>query len=93
VDGAGVRAIDPEGLEEIAQAELEPDHDREDPYSPLALDHDDLRERDRAVFAWARAEGLPLAWVLAGGYTKDLSRVVAVHVGTFDAALEVYGDA
>jgi hypothetical protein len=31
--------------------------------------------------------------VLAGGYTKDLSRVVAVHVGTFDAALEVYGAA
>jgi acetoin utilization deacetylase AcuC-like enzyme len=66
---------------------------REDPYSPLSLVHDDLRERDSAVFAWARAEGLPLAWVLAGGYTKDLSRVVAVHVGTFDAALEVYGDA
>lgn len=64
---------------------------REDPYSPLALDEADLRERDRRVFAWARGEGLPLAWVLAGGYTADLSRVVAVHVGSFDAALEVYG--
>jgi acetoin utilization deacetylase AcuC-like enzyme len=63
---------------------------REDPYSPLDLDHDDLRERDRRVFAWARGLGLPLAWVLAGGYTPDVSKVVDVHVGTFDAALSVY---
>jgi acetoin utilization deacetylase AcuC-like enzyme len=63
----------------------------EDPYSPLDLDHDDLRERDRFVFDWARREGLPLAWVLAGGYTPDVSKVVDVHVGTFDAAQSVYG--
>jgi len=64
---------------------------REDPYSPLALDHDDLRERDRRVFEWARAAAIPIAWVLAGGYTKDTSKVVRVHLNTFDAALEVYG--
>jgi acetoin utilization deacetylase AcuC-like enzyme len=64
---------------------------REDPYSPLDLDHDDLRERDRTVFAWARREGLPIAWVLAGGYTPDLSKVVEVHLGTFDAAAATYG--
>ena len=63
---------------------------REDPYSPLDLDHDDLRERDRFVFAWARKQRLPLAWVLAGGYTPDVSKVVDVHVGTFDAAQSVY---
>lgn len=63
---------------------------REDPYSPLALDADDLRERDRRVFAWARGEGLPIAWVLAGGYTPEVSRVVEVHHNTFRAALEVY---
>jgi acetoin utilization deacetylase AcuC-like enzyme len=64
---------------------------REDPYSPLDLDHDDLRERDRTVFAWARREELPIAWVLAGGYTPDLSKVVEVHLGTFDAAAATYG--
>jgi acetoin utilization deacetylase AcuC-like enzyme len=64
---------------------------REDPYSPLDLDHDDLRERDRVVFAWAKRAGLPVAWVLAGGYTPDVSKVVDVHVGTFDAALSVHG--
>jgi len=62
----------------------------EDPYSPLALDHDDLRERDRRAFAWARQQGIPIAWVLAGGYTKDTSKVVRVHLNTFDAAREVF---
>jgi acetoin utilization deacetylase AcuC-like enzyme len=66
---------------------------REDPYSPLDLGEDDLRERDRVVFAWARREGLPLAWTLAGGYTPDVSKVVAVHLGTFEAACEVHGAA
>jgi acetoin utilization deacetylase AcuC-like enzyme len=64
---------------------------REDPYSPLDLGLDDLRERDRVVFAWAKREGLPLAWVLAGGYTPDVSKVVGVHLGTFDAAADVAG--
>jgi acetoin utilization deacetylase AcuC-like enzyme len=64
---------------------------REDPYSPLDLDQADLRERDRFVFAWARREGLPLAWVLAGGYTPDVSKVVDVHLGTFEAAAATYG--
>ena len=64
---------------------------REDPYSPLNLDHADLRERDRVVFAWAKRRGVPLAWTLAGGYTPDVKKVVDVHLGTFEAALGVYG--
>jgi acetoin utilization deacetylase AcuC-like enzyme len=64
---------------------------REDPYSPLLLDHEDLRERDRWVFAWAQRHGLPIAWVLAGGYTPDVSKVVRVHVGTFEAVRAVFG--
>jgi acetoin utilization deacetylase AcuC-like enzyme len=63
---------------------------REDPYSPLALDHDDLLARDRRAFGWAKQHGLPIAWVLAGGYTKDTSKVVRVHLNTFEAALSVY---
>ena len=58
---------------------------REDPYSPLDLDHDALRARDERVFAIARAAGLPVMWVLAGGYTKDVTRVVEVHLNTFRA--------
>ena len=33
-----------------------------------------LRDRDRKVFASARALGLPLAWNLAGGYQEPLHR-------------------
>jgi acetoin utilization deacetylase AcuC-like enzyme len=61
---------------------------REDPYSPLDVGLDDLYARDRYVFDVARKKGLPVAWVLAGGYTKDVSKVVAVHVGTVKAALD-----
>lgn len=64
---------------------------REDPYSPLDLGHEDLYERDRIVLAEARRRGIPALWVLAGGYTPDVSKVVAVHVGTFRAANEVFG--
>lgn len=62
---------------------------KEDPYSPLDLDHAALMERDRIVFAEARRRGLPVLWVLAGGYTREIEKVVAVHVNTCKAALEV----
>ena len=63
----------------------------EDPYSPLALDHEDLLARDRRVFEFAKAHAIPVAWVLAGGYTSDVSKVVRVHLNTFQAWREVYG--
>lgn len=72
----------------IYQAGADPLAD--DPYSPLSLTAADLLERDRTVFRFARAHGIPIAWVLAGGYTKDVAKVVEVHVNTFTAALDVY---
>ncbi|MCB9689536.1 MAG: histone deacetylase [Alphaproteobacteria bacterium] len=63
----------------------------EDPYSPLLLTHADLRERDRVVFDACKRRGIPVMWVLAGGYTKDVSKVVEVHVNTARAAVEVFG--
>jgi len=63
----------------------------EDPYSPLKLDHEDLRARDRRVFEFAKQEGIPIAWVLAGGYTHDIGKVVKVHLNTFAACAEIYG--
>jgi acetoin utilization deacetylase AcuC-like enzyme len=57
----------------------------EDPFSPLALDADDLRARDCRVFEFARAHGIPIAWVLAGGYTRDITKIVRIHAGTFEA--------
>lgn len=58
---------------------------RDDPYSPLDLGHGDLRARDAFVFDFARKHGLPVAWNLAGGYTKDVSQVVEAHVNTLHA--------
>ena len=87
----GTAAILAYGRPDLVLYQAGADPYREDPYSPLDLDLDDLRERDRLVFAWARQAGLPLAWVLAGGYTPDVSKVVDVHIGTFDAAKAVYG--
>ena len=55
---------------------------KEDPYSPLNLDHADLRARDQLLFAEARRRGIPVMWVLAGGYTEDVSKVVEVHLNT-----------
>jgi acetoin utilization deacetylase AcuC-like enzyme len=63
----------------------------EDPYSPLALDHDDLQARDRKVFAFAQQHQIPIAWVLAGGYTEDVMKIVRVHLNTFAAWRDVYG--
>lgn len=59
---------------------------QEDPYSPLSLSHADLLERDRRVFEFARRQAIPIAWVLAGGYTPDIAKVVRVHLNTFEAA-------
>lgn len=62
----------------------------EDPYSPLKLNHDDLLARDEYVFRFARRHDLKIAWVLAGGYTADVSKVVKVHTNTFQAWRNVY---
>ena len=64
---------------------------REDPYSPLGLDHDDLLVRDRHVFSFAKSNDIPIAWILAGGYTKDVNKVVRVHTNTFEAWRGVFG--
>ncbi|HMV65842.1 MAG TPA: histone deacetylase [Myxococcota bacterium] len=64
---------------------------REDPYSPLDLDHAALKARDAYVFSQCKARGIPVMWVLAGGYTPDVSKVVEVHLNTARAAVEVFG--
>lgn len=64
---------------------------REDPYSPLDVGHEALEARDRLVFDTCHARGLPVMWVLAGGYTPEVEKVVAVHVNTLRAANAAWG--
>lgn len=63
---------------------------REDPYSPLDVGIEDLAERDARVFEIAKRAGIPIAWVLAGGYTTDVAKVVEVHANTFAEAARVF---
>jgi len=87
---AGLELLRAWGRPDLLLYQAGADPYREDPYSPLELGEDDLRARDRRVFEHARSEDLPVAWVLAGGYTKDTLTVVAVHHNTFRAALDVF---
>jgi acetoin utilization deacetylase AcuC-like enzyme len=46
-----------------------------------------LAARDRLVFETARAEGVPVATVLAGGYAEDVQDTVDIHVATINAMI------
>ena len=49
-----------------------------------------LEARERMIFAWANEHGVPVAWVLAGGYLHgiDEAGLVGLHVQTIRAAAE-----
>ncbi|MFZ4597469.1 MAG: histone deacetylase [Terrimicrobiaceae bacterium] len=70
------------GVPDILLYQAGADPLRDDPYSPLDLNHADLMERDLRVFQFARSHRIPIAWVLAGGYTRDVRKVVQVHLNT-----------
>jgi acetoin utilization deacetylase AcuC-like enzyme len=63
---------------------------REDPFSPLDLGPEDLLERDRIVFEFAKREGIPIAWTLAGGCAPDIGKVVEAHLNTAMACSGVF---
>lgn len=46
-----------------------------------------LAARDRLAFETARAEGVPIATVLAGGYAEDIADTVDIHVATIEAMM------
>ena len=54
-----------------------------------AIDADTLRRREEMVFEWARTHELPVAWTLAGGYSRDesMQHVIDLHRMTIEAAL------
>lgn len=55
-----------------------------------------IEQRERLVFDWAAAAGVPVAFTLAGGYRSgrlDLDGVAALHLLTFRAATGPSGDA
>ena len=53
----------------------------------LKLTKTGLAARDRLVFETARAEGVPVATVLAGGYAAEVADTVDIHVATVEAMI------
>ena len=56
------------------------------------IDAEVLRAREAMVFEWANSHGLPVAWVLAGGYTLgiEMPELVDLHMLTLEAAVGAY---
>ena len=52
----------------------------------LTLTDAGIRARERKVLGWARAQGLPLACVLGGGYDRDRPRLAERHAILFEEA-------
>jgi acetoin utilization deacetylase AcuC-like enzyme len=48
----------------------------------LSLTVEGILERDRRVFEFARARGLPVAVAMGGGYCPEIERIVDIHLGT-----------
>lgn len=53
----------------------------------LSLGLEGIAERDRRVFAFARALGLPVAVAMGGGYCPDVDQVARIHLATIREAV------
>ncbi len=47
-----------------------------------------LAQRDKLVFHGLHRRGIPVAWNLAGGYQKPLSKLITIHANTMRACIE-----
>jgi acetoin utilization deacetylase AcuC-like enzyme len=56
----------------------------------LKLTEAGLAERDRRVFAWLHARGVPVAVSMAGGYGRDLALTVAIQRRTLELASQAW---
>lgn len=57
-----------------------------DPLGKLALTKEGLARRDELVLAMCRAEGLPVAVSMGGGYAKNVQDIVDIHLNTIRIA-------
>lgn len=59
-----------------------------DKLGKLALTREGLAERDRLVLDMCRAEGLPVAVTMGGGYAENVDDIVDIHLQTVKIASE-----
>ena len=61
------------------------------------LSTEQMKRRDRTVFRTCRALGIPVVWVLAGGYQRDpfgsIAPVIELHRNTMQACIDTYVEA
>ncbi len=55
------------------------------------LTTEQMIERDQIVFEAAHASETPIAWNLAGGYQKPLSKIVELHLNTLRECVKAFG--
>ena len=79
-------------LDELSQCDIVLYQAGADPHidDPLGgfLTTEQLAQRDEKVFQGLRKRGIPVAWDLAGGYQKPLSKVIVIHENTMRACIE-----
>ena len=63
----------------------------DDQLGGLSLTFEGLMERDRLVIRTARAQKIPVAIVLAGGYAANVEDTVTVHANTAQVAKDLSG--
>ncbi|WP_288434549.1 histone deacetylase [uncultured Deinococcus sp.] len=61
-----------------------------DRFGRFALSLEGVYERNREVLVWARARGVPVVTMMAGGYNRDHALTVAAHASVVFAGLEVF---
>jgi len=62
-----------------------------DPISSRSMTTEQLQERDQLVFRFCKSEGMPVLFVLAGGYQDPIEeKLLPLHLNTFKAAFEEY---
>lgn len=62
----------------------------DDPLGLLNISLNGIRQRDRLVIETVRAQGIPLASVIGGGYDKDESALAARHAMVVEEAAKVF---
>ena len=62
-----------------------------DQLGKLSLSLEECKKRDQIVFNYAKIKNVPIVTVMGGGYSKDLNLIIAAHLNTYDAALEIFG--
>ncbi len=73
----------------IYLAGADPYHD--DRLGRLALSFAGLAERDRQVLTRCRADDVPVAIAMAGGYARQIDDTVAIHAATIRLARQIWG--